>query len=433
MLMYSLNARVALAIRAFGLFLIGWTVLASKPAPAASGRGLVVAVLLAIGVVAWVIWSWQSYARRTVSGDLFVLAGAGGLLVAAAPSAAGSAFAFVAIATAGFRLDFPRAVAVTALGVFTVALGVLIYDQAAIEVLAYGLGFVAVLLAGANARQTVGRADQAELLLAQVQRSREEQLRAARLEESARIAREIHDVLAHSLAGLAIQLEATSSLVQGGAERSVVLERLRRAHALAREGLEETRRAVGVLRSEGLAVAEALEALLADYRSSSSPVAASLQLGDVSSRLEGPVALAVVRVAQEALTNVRKHAPGASVRVELELDAGAPGTMVSSDTVVPSDTVASDTDTVVLRICNGPPPGGGSAAAESLAASGGGYGLRGMRERAEILGGSLLAGPDGDGWRVELRLPHALAGQATDIVPHALAGQAPEPVPAAES
>ena len=419
--MYSLNARVALAIRAFGLFLVGWTVLASKPAPAASGRGLVVAVLLGIGVVAWVIWSWQSYARRAVSGDLFVLAGAGGLLVAAAPSAAGSAFAFVAIATAGFRLDFPRAVAVTALGVFTVALGVLIYDQAAIEVLAYGLGFVAVLLAGANGRQTVGRADQAELLLAQVQRSREEQLRAARLEESARIAREIHDVLAHSLAGLAIQLEATSSLVEGGAERSVVLERLRRAHALAREGLEETRRAVGVLRSEGLAVAEALDALLADYRSSSSPVAASLELGDVSSRLEGPVALAVVRVAQEALTNVRKHAPGASVRVQLDLDAGAPHSGVSSDTVV-------------LRVCNGAPPGGGSAAAESLAASGGGYGLRGMRERAEILGGSLLAGPDGDGagWCVELRLPHALAGQATDPGPDALTGHATEPAPAAE-
>jgi signal transduction histidine kinase len=407
MLMYSLNARVALAIRAFGLFLIGWTVLASKPAPAASGRGLVVAVLLAMGVVAWVIWSWQSYARRAVSGDLFVLAGAGGLLVAAAPSAAGSAFAFVAIATAGFRLDFPRAVAVTALGVFTVALGVLIYDQAAIEVLAYGLGFVAVLLAGANGRQTVGRADQAELLLAQVQRSREEQLRAARLEESARIAREIHDVLAHSLAGLAIQLEATSSLVEGGAERSVVLERLRRAHALAREGLEETRRAVGVLRSEGLAVAEALEALLADYRSSSSPAAASLELGDVSSRLEGPVALAVVRVAQEALTNVRKHAPGAPVRVELELGTGASETMVASDAVL-------------LRVSNGTPPGGGgSAAAESLAASGGGYGLRGMRERAEILGGSLLAGPDGYGWRVELRLPHAAAGQAPGALPAA--------------
>jgi|SRR5580692_10455201 signal transduction histidine kinase len=399
MLMYSLNTRVALAIRVFGLVLVSWTVLGSTPGPASAGRGLVIAVLLAVGVVGWVIWSWQSYARRTVSGDLFVLSAAGGLLVAAAPSAAGSAFAFVAIATAGFRLEFRQAVAVAVLGMLTVALGVLIYDQAAIEVLAYGLGFIAVLLAGANGRQVAGRAEEAELLLAQVQRSREEQLRAARLEESARIAREIHDVLAHALAGLTIQLEATSSLLEGGAERSVVLERLRRAHALAREGLEETRRAVGVLRSEGLAVPEALEALVAEYRFSSSSAAASLELVGVSSRLEGPTALAVVRVAQEALTNVRKHALGASVQVVLEVGTAASGA-------------------VVLRVCDGGcPRTDGHAGAPSLAGSGGGYGLRGMRERAEILGGSLTAGPEGDGWRVELRLPLALAERDSDVVP----------------
>ena len=81
------------------------------------------------------------------------------------------------------------------------------------------------------------RAEQAELLLAQTQRSHEEQLRAARLEESTRIAREIHDVLAHTLAGLTIQLEATSSLIEQGADRDTVLARVQRAHALAREGL----------------------------------------------------------------------------------------------------------------------------------------------------------------------------------------------------
>jgi len=397
MLMYSLNARVALAIRAFGLLLIGWTVLGSKPAVSSSGRGLVIAVLVAVGVVAWVIWSWQSYARRTLVVDLYVLSAAGGLLVAAAPKGAGSAFAFVAIATAGFRLELHRAVAVAGLGLLTLALGVLIYDQAAIEVLAYGLGLVAVLLAGANGRQVVGRAEEAELLLAQVQRSREEQLRAARLEESARIAREIHDVLAHALAGLTIQLEATTSLLEGGAERAVVLERLRRAHALAREGLEETRRAVGVLRSEGLAVADTLEALVAEYRASSPAAEASLELVGPDSRLEGPAALAVVRVAQEALTNVRKHAPGASLRVELTLGTAA-------------------SDTAVLRVSDGGrPPGAGDVGADGLAASGGGYGLRGMRERAEILGGALLAGPDGDGWLVELTLPLAGAGQATAV------------------
>jgi signal transduction histidine kinase len=395
MLLYSLNARVALAIRAFGLVLISWTVFTSNPGPGASGRGLLIAVLLTAGALTWAMWSWQAYTRRAMSADLFVLSGVGGLLVAAAPSGAGSAFAFVAIATAGYRLAFRPAVSVTVLGLFTLALGVLLYDQGALEVLAYGLGFVAVLLAGANSHQTVTRADEAELLLAQIQRSREEQLRAARLEESTRIAREIHDVLAHTLAGLAIQLEATSSLLDGGAERSVVSERLRRAHALAREGLEETRRAVGVLRSEGLDVAAALEALIADYRASS-PATVTLTLDNATSQLQGPAALAVVRVTQEALTNIRKHAPAAPVQVELRIDAAASGDLV-------------------LRVCDGGhlgEPGDGDA--ESLADSGGGYGLQGMRERAQILGGSLTAGPSGDGWRVELRLPLASAERALE-------------------
>jgi len=394
LVLQPLNARVALAMRAFGLVLISWTLINNKPAPSGSGRGLVIAVLLVLAVAAWVAWTVQSHGPRHTPADLFVLAGAGGLLVAASPKGAGSAFAFVAVATAGYRLDLGRALAVATLAVFATALGILLYDQAATEVLAYGLGLVAVLLAGTNVRQTVNRADEAELLLAQVQRSREEQLRSARLEESARIAREIHDVLAHALAGLTIQLEATSTLLEAGAERTVVLERVRRAHALAREGLEETRRAVGVLRSEGLSVPDALEALIADYRSSAPAAAASLSIGAGAARLEGACALAVVRVTQEALTNVRKHAPGASVTVELDADPAADGD-------------------VVLRIADGGRPGRpGGFPTEGLAASGGGYGLPGMRERAEILGGSLRAGPDGDGWLVALRLPAAASGDA---------------------
>ena len=90
----------------------------------------------------------------------------------------------------------------------------------------------------------------------------------ARLEESTRIAREIHDVLAHTLAGLTIQLEATSSLVEQGADRDTVLARVRRAHALAREGLVETRQAVGALRGESVPAPAGIEALVADYRAS---------------------------------------------------------------------------------------------------------------------------------------------------------------------
>ena len=98
------------------------------------------------------------------------------------------------------------------------AAGAIVYDAGALGALAYAAGFTALALAGANIHQMQLRAEQAELLLAQTQRSQEEQLRAARLEESTRIARDIHDVLAHSLAGLTIQLEATDALLEQGAD-----------------------------------------------------------------------------------------------------------------------------------------------------------------------------------------------------------------------
>ena len=177
-----------------------------------------------------------------------------------------------------------------------------------------------------------------------------------------------------------------------------VLERIRGAHALAREGLEETRRAVGVLRGEGLAVAQALRALVAEYRASTPTAQASLELEGDASLLEGPAALAVVRIAQEALTNVRKHAPGASVRVKLEVGGAQAGA-------------------ATLQIRNGRPPAAdGWRAAEGLADSGGGYGLQGMRERAQILGGTFQAGAVADGWGVELRLPTARGAQAGEAV-----------------
>src|SRR5581483_11716621 len=165
-------------------------------------------------------------------------------------SSAASAFVFLAVVGAGLRTSLALAAPVVAAGACSLAISVLIYDGSALGVLAYSLGFAAALLAASNSRGSVMRAEQAELLLAQTQRSHEEQLRAARLEESTRIAREIHDVLAHALAGLTIQLEATAALVEQGADRDAVLARIHRAHELARDGLRETRRAVGALRGE---------------------------------------------------------------------------------------------------------------------------------------------------------------------------------------
>jgi signal transduction histidine kinase len=384
MVLSRLDPRLAAVVRIVALVLIGWSVLHSHHHLSGSGRGLVIAVCLVACVVAWLVWTIRPD-EQGVTPDVYVLAVAGGVLAGAAPDTAASAFVFVAVAAAGLRVELPRAFLVVALGTLALASAVLAYDGNGIGLLAYTLGFIAMALAASTSRQSRERAEQAELLLAQTQRSHEEQLRAARLEESTRIAREIHDVLAHTLAGLTIQLEATSSLVEQGADRDTVLARVQRAHALAREGLKETRQAVGALRGESVSASAGIEALVADYRSTADAPAELTVDGDPA-RLTGPIGQAVLRVAQEALTNVRKHAPGANVSVAVHAGQN-PG------------------DDVVLFVQDHPSASRPASARDALADSGGGYGLQGMRERAALLGGTLDAGAAGDGWRVELRLP----------------------------
>jgi signal transduction histidine kinase len=392
-LLARLDRRSAAVVRLAGLVLICWSVLQSNHHPGSHGRALVVTVLLAATVMAWLRWTARP-AEPAITPDLWVMAGAGGLLLAAAPDTAASAFVFIAVVSAGLRAELRAAAPVGVLGVVALAVGHIVYDNLGVGLVAYALGFAASALAASNGRQSAQRAEQAELLLAQTQRSQEEQLRSARLEESTRIAREIHDVLAHALAGLTIQLEATSALIEQGADRAEVMARVQRAHELAKEGLRETRLAVGALRGDAVAAPAAVEALVAEYRAESE-APAELTLDGDRGRLAGPTGQAVLRVVQEALTNVRKHAPGAAVSVAV--DAGAR----------PGDEVV-----VVVRDLPTAPslaPAGSSsrAASNSLADTGGGYGLEGMRERARGLGGTLSAGPEGDGWRVELRLPSA--------------------------
>jgi signal transduction histidine kinase len=372
----GLNSGVAKAIRAAMLALVCWSVLSVKHGPSTSGRGIVALVLFVICVVCSVIWVTLFNTERPATLESWLLAGAGGLLTGTANGSAAAAFTFIAVVSAGLRSDVRVSVPIALVGVLGLAISAVIYDYNGLGVLAYSLGFAAALLAATNARQSFVRAEQAELLLAQAQRSQEEELRAARLEESTRIARDIHDVLAHALAGLTIQLEATRALVERGADQATVLARVDQAHELAREGLRETRRAVGALRGEMVAVPVALESLVGEFGA-----AAELTIDADPARLEGRPGETVLRVVQEALTNVRKHAPGASVSVSVS----AP----SQEELV-----------LVVDDVNGERP-----ETNGLASVGGGFGLKGMHERALALGGTLTAGASDHGWRVELRLP----------------------------
>jgi signal transduction histidine kinase len=219
LLLNALSRRNSTLFRLVGLGLISWTIFSSKFTPATGGRGLVVLVALVVAFVAWLMWTLWSCRLSRVTPDVYVLALAGGILAAADPGSAGSAFVFVAATVTGVRVGLVRGLSVAVLGAATLAAGAIIYDNSGLGVLAYALGFAALALAGSNLRQLNLRAEQAELLLAQTQRSHEEQVRSARLEESARIARNIHDVLAHALAGLTIQLEATDALLAQGPTR----------------------------------------------------------------------------------------------------------------------------------------------------------------------------------------------------------------------
>ena len=153
---------------------------------------------------------------------------------------------------------------------------------------------------------------------------------------------------------------------------------LDRAHTLARDGLAEARQAIGALRGADLPGPELLPALLEEYRRSQHAEAV-LAITGTPVPLPADARLALYRTAQEALSNVRKHAPGACVDVRLTWGA-------HEVCLVVEDT------------------GGGTPDAE-VSSSGSGYGLTGMSERARLLGGELEAGPTASGFRVALRLP----------------------------
>jgi signal transduction histidine kinase len=197
---------------------------------------------------------------------------------------------------------------------------------------------------------------------------------AAALAERNRLGREIHDVLAHSLGALSVQLDAADAVLEGGANPDKARRLVQAARGLAVQGLEETRQAVHALRDEPVELAEQLTSLAARE-------GANLTVEGRPRRLGPDAGLALYRAAQEALTNARKHAPGGPVIIRLGFNPGA----------------------IVLFVANGPSPAGGPI--RQLAETGGGFGLQAMRERIELLGGQVRAEPCGSGWTVQVAVP----------------------------
>ncbi|MDQ7904295.1 histidine kinase [Phytohabitans sp. ZYX-F-186] len=244
------------------------------------------------------------------------------------------------------------------------------------------LFFVVVLVADVIGRIARSRSSLSERLAEQSEVSELEKARRTVLEERTRIAREMHDVVAHHMSMIAVQAETAPYRLPDLPE-SARAEFTSMAMG-ARQALTDMRRLLGVLRSEESERLVAPQPGLADIpelvsSAQRAGVAATLDVAEGEPPPEA-VGLAAYRIVQEALANASRHAPGAAVRVEIR-----PWTADLS-----------------LRVHNGPP----LSAPESTA--GEGHGIAGMRERVTLLGGEMAAGPTPDGgFAVAARLPYA--------------------------
>lgn len=318
---------------------------------------------------------------------LVVLVASSGVLLWAQPGGAGAIGLIACVLLIGRRLSGPPRLLLVLAATVTLAVVALYGSHGAgawelVGVVAFGGFYAMTYLAN-----RLGEAnEQAERLLTELESTRAAEAKAAGLAERQRLAREMHDVLAHSLSGMMLQLEAARMLAAANVSDPRLPDAIERAHHLGNAGLAEASRAIGMLRDEELPGPERLPGLAARFEADCG-VPCELTVSGQARPLTLEARLAVYRVAQEALTNIVKHASPERVRMSLVYEAG--GTWLT----VEDFAAAEDADAA---------PGTGSTAAAVL---GGGYGLTGMRERAELLGGDLVAAATGRGFRVELRVP----------------------------
>jgi signal transduction histidine kinase len=316
---------------------------------------------VAVAAVVMALWAAQSIAATSPSAlwELIVL-----LLVAYAP---------------GAYADGRRAIA----GGLIVLAGVTV--DVAFETAPDASLFTPLVLgggpwvAGRLARRYSGRARELARVNAELERRREDDVRAQVQEERARIARELHDVVAHSISVMVVQAGAAEQLAGSDPER--LAGSLHAIRASGKNALAEMRRLVGVLRTDPGHLAfepqpglRDLPALVDQMRRAGLDVGLEMPGGPVD-LAPGP-GLAAYRVIQEALTNVLKHAGRTRAAVAVRVDAGH----------------------VELEVTNDGPL--------ARASANGGHGLIGMRERMLLYGGIVEAGPQANGgWAVHARLP----------------------------
>ena len=341
------------------------------------GRHLAASILLlaaTVGWCGWIVGRLRGLPRLSfVSLSTFALAG--GALTAFAALA----LVFVGVASLGVTMewDLQQAVWVALAGPAAMAIALGATGRTMADLGGGAGAVVAGAAMGISRRQSLQAAHRAAEIQVSEANAEAERARAELLAGRNHMARELHDVLAHTLSALSLQLEALDATIDNGPAPSAdVLEQLELTKRLVRAGLDDARGAVRALREDAPQLEEQLATLAGDR--------GALLAVSGPTRVLGPdVSLALYRVAQESLTNVIKHAPGATAEINLTYSDGR----VCLSVV--------DTFKTMKPHLNGSP----------LSDSGGGYGLQGIKERILLLGGHVEAGPTDRGWKVLAEVP----------------------------
>jgi signal transduction histidine kinase len=397
--------------RAFGLLWLGMLAFVFYPPPGGGAVAVQAAGFAAagLGLVAWTVLEGV---RRAAPYRGRLLPAVLGLIAAGAGAAASAAsvgglplviFAFVATMAAGSDLSVAAALGATAAGVLATEVSGLAFSDSIGTLVGLPLVVASGAVIGRNRGAYRIRAEQAAALLAQREQLEAEQRRADLLDERTRIAREIHDVLAHSLGALSIQIQAARSVLTDRGDIDRASELLTAAQRMAAEGLTETRRAVHALREGTLPLDQEL-ARATDTYAQRYQVAARFAVGGALRPVPADATIALLRVAQEALVNAAKHSAGQAVTVRLDYREDDVQVVVRNNLAPASRGDGAP---------GGGPPGDAAPGPDGHSADGrpgvrtadAGYGLTGMRERLRILDGTLEAGSRDGQWIVTARLP----------------------------
>src|SRR5215472_2732802 len=370
------------AVRVLVLLVVLVTLPFAKPELGVGAQGTALAIALGAATISYLIWLFSRYNESMTMAMMAVMAVSGGVLAGLSPLSTAIAIGCVATSSAGARLDFEKSFALTSAAVATFLAAGLASGAPAETLLGYPLTFIGLWAFGLTRHSYLLRAEEAERTLAEAKRALVAETEAAALVERARIAREIHDVLAHSLAAVSVNLEAAEGLLSAlpeSPELAKAIECISRAGVFTREGLADARRAILALRDNAAPLPDQLSALAKEYGADSEAPVEFTVTGDPRP-IAAEAGLAAYRTAQEALTNARKHAPGQPVSLNLEYSSGE----------------------ITVRVVN---PTSATGADRQLSTTGAGYGLTGLRERAALGGGTLSAGPSNGEWQLTMKIP----------------------------